>query len=77
MDGGDWIALAAVASVTLVGFVGPIINGVQQRRAEHDKHTRDRRADSYIDMLISLERTARGWSARIRSWGLRPIRRLH
>lgn len=56
MDSGDWIALAAVVSVTLVGFVGPIINGVQQRHAEHEKHTRDRRADAYIDMLISLER---------------------
>jgi hypothetical protein len=56
VKGGDWIALAAVASATLVGFVGPIVAGVQQRRAEHEKHMRDRRADTYIDMLVSLER---------------------
>jgi hypothetical protein len=56
VDSGNWIALAAVVGVTLVGFVGPIIAGVQQRRAEHEKHTRDRKADTYIDMLVSLER---------------------
>lgn len=56
MDSANWIALAAVVSVTLVGFVGPIIAGVQQRRAEHEKHNRDRKADTYIDMLVSRER---------------------
>jgi hypothetical protein len=56
VNGGDWIALVAVASATLIGFVGPIVAGVQQRRAEHEKHVRDRRADTYIDMLVSLER---------------------
>jgi hypothetical protein len=55
VDSANWIALAAVASVTLVGVVGPIITGVQQRRAEHEKHVRDRRADVYIDMLAWLE----------------------
>jgi hypothetical protein len=56
VDGSEWIALVAVGGGVLVGFVGPIIAGAQQRRAEHEKHTRDRRADTYIDMLVSLER---------------------
>jgi hypothetical protein len=56
MGSANWIALAAVVSVTLVGLVGPIINGIQQRRAEHERHDRDRKANTYIDVLSSLER---------------------
>jgi hypothetical protein len=56
MGSANWIALAAVVSVTLVDLVGPIINGIQQRRAEHERHDRDRKADTYIDVLSSLER---------------------
>jgi hypothetical protein len=56
MDSGDWIALAAVGSGTIVGIFGPIVTGAQRRRADHEQHTRDRRADIYIDMLVSLRR---------------------
>jgi hypothetical protein len=57
MDSSDWIALAAVASATIVGCVGPMVAGAQRRQADHEQHMRERRADIYIDMLVFLRRT--------------------
>lgn len=56
MNGSEVIALVAVGGGVLVGVVGPIIAGAQHRRAEHEKHNRDRKADTYVDVLVSLER---------------------
>jgi hypothetical protein len=67
MDSSDWIALAAVASATIVGCVGPMVAGAQRRRADHEQHTRDRRADIYIDMLVFL------WRAQVMMQRTAPV----
>jgi hypothetical protein len=60
VDGGDWVALGAVATSAIVSLVaifqGPVISTRQQRQAEHEKHIRDRRADAYIAQLASVLR---------------------
>jgi hypothetical protein len=40
VDGGDWVALGAVATSAIVSLVaifqGPVISATQQRQAEHE-----------------------------------------
>jgi hypothetical protein len=52
MTGTEIVALVAVVVTGAVGFGAPIVTAWQQRKAEHTKYLRERRADAYHDALV-------------------------